>query len=185
MSSWRCQTLAGPNGLPCMSLYAATLPPELIILYCSSGSSALWSRFNGIPIILYWATPFGPAYSFLLASVALESPTLAQNTLLPTIKTLTQVDPENLRLMPEFLNSPSVTLWNDLSNCSLTSVESTTLWLTLAWSKVCLIDCSTSFAKIVLTNSDTGFPFTPWPSATAKKWVLLYSPRWGRTKKES
>ena len=72
-------------------------------------------------------TPFGPAYSFLLAKVALESPTFAQNTLLPTIKTLTQVDPENLRLMPEFLNRPSVTLAKDLSSYSLTSVESTNL----------------------------------------------------------
>ena len=156
-----------------------------MILYYSSGSSALWSRFKGMPIILYWATPLGPAYSFLLARVALESPTFAQNTLFPTIRTLTQVDPENLRLMPEWWLSPSVTLWNDLSSYSLTSVESTTLWFTLAWSNVCLIDCSTSFARIVLTYSLTGFPLTPWPSATAKKWVLLYSPRWGKTRKES
>lgn len=87
--------------------------------------------------------------------------------------------------MPEFLNRPSVTFVNDLSSYSLTSVESTTLWLTLAWSKVYLIDYSTSLASVDLTNSLTGFPFTPCPSATAKKWVLLYSPKWGRTKKES
>jgi hypothetical protein len=65
--------------------------------------------------------------SFLLAKVALESPTLAQNTLFPTIRTLTQVDPEKRRLIPDYLKRPSVTLINDLSNYSLTSVESTTL----------------------------------------------------------
>jgi len=47
--------------------------------------------------------------------------------LFPTIKTLTQVDPENLKLIPEFLKGPSVTLMKDLSSYSLTSVESTTL----------------------------------------------------------
>ena len=65
--------------------------------------------------------------SFLLAKVALESPTFAQNTLFPTIRTLTQVDPEKRRLIPDYLKRPSVTLINDLSNYSLTSVESTTL----------------------------------------------------------
>lgn len=129
--------------------------------------------------------PFGPEVSFLLAKVALESPTLAQKTLFPTIRTLTQVEPENLRLIPLLLYSPSVTLLKLLSNYSLTSVESTTLWLILAWSKVYLTLCSTSFAKTVFTYSETSFPFTPWPSATAKKWVLRYSPKWGRTKKES
>eukprot|EP00355_Strombidium_rassoulzadegani_P009373 CAMPEP_0168624376 /NCGR_PEP_ID=MMETSP0449_2-20121227/9367_1 /TAXON_ID=1082188 /ORGANISM="Strombidium rassoulzadegani, Strain ras09" /LENGTH=83 /DNA_ID=CAMNT_0008665903 /DNA_START=331 /DNA_END=582 /DNA_ORIENTATION=+ len=83
-------------------------------------------------MILYWVTPLGPGYSFLLARVALESPTLAQKTLLPTMSTLTQVDPENRRLIPELLNRLSVTLPKDLSSCSLTSVESTTLWLILA-----------------------------------------------------
>lgn len=71
--------------------------------------------------------PFGPEISFLLAKVALESPTLAQKTLLPTIRTLTHVDPENLRLIPLLLYRPSVTLLKLLSNYSLTSVESTTL----------------------------------------------------------
>ncbi len=80
-----------------------------------------------MPIILYCVVPFGPANSFLLAKVALESPTFAQKTLFPTIKTLTQVEPENLKLIPEFLYRPSVTLMKDLSNYSLTSVESTTL----------------------------------------------------------
>jgi hypothetical protein len=47
--------------------------------------------------------------------------------LFPTIKTLTQVEPENLKFIPEFLYRPSVTLMKDLSNYSLTSVESTTL----------------------------------------------------------
>ena len=156
-----------------------------MILCCSSGSSALWSLLRGMPCILYCDDPLGPATSFLLAKVALESPTLAQNTLLPTMSTLTQVEPENLKLIPEFLYSPSVTLRNDLSSCSFTSVESTTLWLILAWSKVCLIDYSTSWARTVLTYSLTSLPLTPWPSATAKKWVLLYSPRCGKTKNES
>ena len=49
--------------------------------------------------------PLGPETSFLLASVALESPTFAQKTLFPTIKTETQVDPENLRLIFEFLKT--------------------------------------------------------------------------------
>jgi len=129
--------------------------------------------------------PLGPAISFLLANVALESPTLAQNTLLPTINTLTHVDPENLKLMPEFLKSPSVTCKKDWSSYCFTSVESTTRWLILAWSNVNFIDCSTSFASIDLTNSLTSLPFTPWPSHTEKKWVLLYSPRCGRTRKES
>jgi hypothetical protein len=71
--------------------------------------------------------PLGPEISFLLARVALESPTFAQKTLLPTIKTETQVDPENLRLIFEFLNRESVTFKKDLSSYSLTSVESTTL----------------------------------------------------------
>ena len=44
---------------------------------------------------------------------------------------------------------------------------------------------STSFASVFFTYSETSFPFTPWPSATAKKWVLLYSPKWGSTKKLS
>ena len=184
MSSWRCHTLAGPNGLPLMSLYAATLPPLDNILYYSSGSSALWSLFRGIPINL-WVFPPGPLTSFLLAKTALESPTFAQKTLFPTIRTETHVDPENLKLIPDCLKRPSVTLPKDLSNCSLTSVESTTLWFIFAWSNVYLIDCSTSFAKTVLTYSLTSLPFTPWPSATAKKWVLLYSPRWGKTKNES
>ena len=65
--------------------------------------------------------------SFLLANVALESPTFAQKTLFPTIRTLTQVDPENRRLIPDYLNRPSVTRIKDLSSYSLTSVESTTL----------------------------------------------------------
>jgi hypothetical protein len=47
--------------------------------------------------------PFGPEVSFLLAKVALESPTLAQKTLFPTMRTLTQVEPENLRLIPLLL----------------------------------------------------------------------------------
>ena len=71
--------------------------------------------------------PLGPETSFLLARVALESPTFAQKTLFPTIKTETQVDPENLRLILEFLNRESVTFKKDLSSYSLTSVESTTL----------------------------------------------------------
>jgi hypothetical protein len=71
--------------------------------------------------------PLGPEISFLLARVALESPTFAQKTLLPTIKTETHVDPENLRLIFEFLNRESVTFKKDLSSYSLTSVESTTL----------------------------------------------------------
>lgn len=54
MSSCKCQTLAGPRGLPCISLYAATLPPLAYILASSSGSSALWSLFKGMPIILCW-----------------------------------------------------------------------------------------------------------------------------------
>jgi hypothetical protein len=57
--------------------------------------------------------PFGPATSFLRANVALESPTFAQKTLLPTINTLTHVEPENLRLIPEDLKRPSVTCKND------------------------------------------------------------------------
>ena len=65
--------------------------------------------------------------SFLLANVALESPTFAQKTLFPTIRTLTQVDPEKRRLIPDYLNRPSVTRIKDLSSYSLTSVESTTL----------------------------------------------------------
>ena len=185
ISSCICQTLAGPKGLPYISLYAATLPPAFKILYYSSGSSALWSLFKGIPTILNWFVPFGPVNSFLLAKVALESPTLAQNTLFPTIRTLTQVDPEKRRLIPDYLKRPSVTLINDLSNYSLTSVESTTLWLTLAWSNVYFIDYSTSFANIFFTYSLTNLPLTPCPSATAKKWVLLYSPKWGSTKNES
>ena len=71
--------------------------------------------------------PLGPETSFLLARVALESPTFAQKTLLPTIKTETQVDPENRRFILEFSNRESVTFKKDLSSYSLTSVESTTL----------------------------------------------------------
>lgn len=183
MSSCKCQTLAGPRGFPCISLYAATLPPLLIILYYSSGSSALWSLFKGIPVSFF--CPLPPGTSFILANVALESPTLAQKTLFPTINTLTQVDPENLRLIPLFLNNWFETVLKLLSSYSLTSVESTTLWLILAWSNVYLILDSTSFAKHDFTYSDTSFPFTPWPSHTAKKCVLLYSPRCGRTKKLS
>ena len=124
ISSWRCQTLAGPSGFPCMSLYAATLPPLDMILYYSSGSSALWSRLSGIPTSLL--CPYYPAISFFLANEARESPTLAQNTLFPTIRTLTHVDPENLKLIPLLLYNPSVTLLKLLSSCSFTSVESTT-----------------------------------------------------------
>lgn len=183
MSSCKCQTLAGPSGLPCMSLYAATLPPLLKILCYSSGSSALWSRLRGIPVKRF--CPFPPGTSFILASVALESPTFAQKTLLPTIRTLTHVDPENRRLIPLLLKRLLETVLNEQSSCSLTSVESTTLWLIFAWSNVCLIFISTSFASIVFTYSDTFLPLTPWPSHTAKKWVLRYSPRCGSTKKLS
>ena len=96
-------------------------------IYKVGGAQAIAAMGCGTDSIKPVDKIFGPGNSFLLASVALESPTLAQNTLLPTMSTLTQVDPENLRLIPEFLKRPSDTLVNDLSSCSLTSVESTTL----------------------------------------------------------
>lgn len=55
----------------------------------------------------------------------------------------------------------------------------------MAWSNVNFIDYSTSLASVDFTYSLTNLPLTPWPSHTAKKWVLLYSPRWGSTRKES
>jgi len=63
----------------------------------------------------------------LLTSTARLSPTLAQNTLVPTIKTLTHVDPENLKLMRESLYRLSVTAVKALVSWSFTSVLSTTL----------------------------------------------------------
>ena len=125
-----------------------------------------------------WCT-VGPTY---LTKVALESPTFAQKTLVPTIRTVTQVEPLNLKLIFESLVSVSWTLIKLLFSYSFTSAESTTLWATFAWSKVVLIPCSTYWARRVLTNSETSLPKTPWPSHTEKKCVLRYSPKCGMTK---
>ncbi len=43
MFSCLCQTLGGPKASPLYVLKGSTLPPLLIILYFSSGSSGLWS----------------------------------------------------------------------------------------------------------------------------------------------
>ena len=125
MSSLRCHTLRGPRGLPCMSRYGCTRPPFRNILASSSGSSALWSLFKGMAM----RVSFCPT---VLTKTALESPTFAQKTLVPTIRTETHVEPENLRLIFESRNSVSCTWTKLLFNYSFTSVESTTLWATLA-----------------------------------------------------
>lgn len=161
-----------------MSLYGWTRPPFRLILSSSSGSSALWSLLSGMAVnCSVWPT--------LRTRTALESPTLAQNTFVPTIRTETQVDPLNLKFILESFVSVSYTLKKDLVSYSFTSVESTTLCIVLAWSNVDFMDCSTWKPSCVFTNSETSFPYTPWPSATAKKWVLLYSPKCGKTKYES
>ena len=91
MFSVACQTLRVPSGRPVESRKESTRPPFLIILSYSSYSLPLWSRLNGNP----FKTP-----SYSLAKTALESPTLGQNILLPTINTVTQVDPLKLRSRP-------------------------------------------------------------------------------------
>lgn len=141
----------------------------------SSGSSALWSLLRGIARRL-------SVFPTCRTKVARESPTFAQNTFVPTIRTETQVEPLKRKLILESLKRVSWTVVKLLFSCSLTSVESTTRWATLAWSKVVLIPCSTYWPRRVLTNSLTSFPKTPWPSQTEKKWVLRYSPRWGKTR---
>jgi len=66
-------------------------------------------------------------FSSSQASTALESPTLAQNILFPTIKTLTQVDPLKYKSIPEFCYRAIQVYSKALVNASFTSVESTTL----------------------------------------------------------
>ncbi len=65
-------------------------------------------------------------------STALESPTFAQNTFVPTIRTETQVLPLNLKFMRESLYRPSATVVNAFISWSLTSVESTTRYCIFA-----------------------------------------------------
>lgn len=139
----------------------------------SSGSSALWSRLRGIANVWSWTA---------LTRTALESPTFEQKILVPTIKTETHVLPLKRKLMPELRSKDVATAENDLASDSLTSVESTTLYWLFAKSNILLIPCSTLLAKFYFTKSETSLPKTPWPSQTAKKWVLLYSPRCGITR---
>ena len=42
-----CQTRSGPIGIPFLSSYAKTRPPEFVIRTRSSGSEGLWSRVSG------------------------------------------------------------------------------------------------------------------------------------------
>jgi hypothetical protein len=78
----------------------------------------------------YPGYPFTPCY--ILQRVALESPTLEQKTLVPTIRTETQVDPLNLMLILESLYKLSFVCMKHMLNFSFTSVESTTLYEILA-----------------------------------------------------
>lgn len=116
------------------------------------------------------------------ARTARESPTLLQNTFVPTMSTDTQVDPEKRMLIRESRYSASLVCMKHSDSFSFTSVESTTRWDILAWSNVLLMACSTREPSCYFTNSDASFPNTPCPSATAKKCVRRYSPRCGITR---
>jgi len=87
-SSTLSQTLNGPKGLPLWSLYESILPLFLIIRSASSLSSGLWSLVRAVAVHNYVSPPGTD-----LMTIPLESPTLAMYSFLPSVMTLTQVEP--------------------------------------------------------------------------------------------
>jgi hypothetical protein len=84
MSSVGSQTLFGPISSPVsISLKASILPPLYRILFCSSGSSGLWSLVKACTL---------PCFPTI---IALESPEFADIILVPLRSRVQQVVPLN------------------------------------------------------------------------------------------
>jgi len=145
------QTLKGPNGFPAISFWQSTLPPAFIIFYLSLSNEGLWSMERGTAAN-WWGFICFP-------TTARESPTFPQSILFWKIVTVTKVDPDRL-------------VSKSLANISWFVVY-------MALSMVCFKESteiasgfkkrSMFFGKFLFIISETLWPFSPWPSQTAKK----------------